>query len=245
MFNLQEKMNLKKLSEPTYIFSIILILVFISMIIYDYSIDESKNIHLVNEVNYKFETNEDFKKLELQINYLSQNQTFSTSWIDQKETNAWAAFALYLTGLAIVVKFYPKPPIRKIYKFFIPLVIITVAISAFAFIHAQYSSLYDTSSHANASNFLIKKIIDEGKPVTNFSDCLKQLYHRELSKNQKFRGKKHPLKILKYYILLDWIKSSNDRKINNLNIQEATIYFLLILFNIISIFIIIRSKVAD
>lgn len=221
---------------------IVTVFIAIAYICYlDSTTNESQTIE--SKVNYKFENTFSDKKLELQINYLTQRKISSTTWTIQKETNAWAAFALYLTGVVVLFNFLHKIRFNYFVTFIIIIfIIVSAATSTFAFIHSQYSSIYLTSADANASNELISRIIDKGKPVSNMSECISQLSKNNLIKNQKFREKKHPLKILKYLLRFDWTKSSNDRELrNNLNIQEATIYFLMILFNIILIIYVIKQ----
>ncbi len=214
------------------------------IILYDCTIDESSDQNQSKKVGFIFENDSNKTKLNHQINYLTQKSAISQSLIDRKENAAWAAFALYLTGLGLVFKFlHGNKPFKKFKSIIIvSLIILAMAISVFAFIHAQYSSIYDTNAHANAADTLLQVIIDSERALINLSDYRRAYYNKNLIISQKFRGKKHPWKILKYFILGDWTESSNTRVLNSLNTQEAALYFMMILLNVVLIIYIFNKK---
>ena len=197
----------------------------------------SNNQKQLSNIELKF-AKSDSVELINQIEFLKQKHSLYQSVLDRKENAAWAAFALYLTGLVLFYKRVLKIDRKKCSaKFILTSVLLIFAICVFAFIHAQYSSIYENHAKATASNTLHLKLVDENKPVENFSEIHRYIYRKELYNIQKFRGKMHPLKIVFYFISLEWTKSG-PRKITGANTQEATVYFLISFVNLILIFLI-------
>ncbi len=235
--------NYKNITPSKFLILTLIILILIT-IIYDCTLDECESPYSKSFNGYKFNDEVNDKKVEFQINYLIQKQISFTSRIDRKETNAWASFALYVTGLAALLHFLKVFTFTSKCKVFWTILLIwCVAISAFSFIHKQYSAIYNTSANEYASTFLISKIVDKGKPISNMSYCLDQLYLHALYQKQPFRGNKHPMKILKYYIFGDWVKSSG-RILTVLNITEAALYFLMVVFSLVISFF-VTSKYSE
>jgi len=234
-----------RMEPQNIIFISILFILFIIFFRLDCKQTESQNLSNIDSINFKFE-NINNEKLERQINFLIQNKTETISWVDRKETNAWAAFAFYLTGIGLLTKFLVKDRPKYINKFVMIIfifIILIIAISMFSFIHAQYSSIYGSWAGMIADNSLILKIMDEGKPLSNFESCREALYKREMREWRPFMGNIHALKVFKYYILFDWTKSDiKERKFKrNVNTQEGAIYFLMILFNLGILYILLSN----
>ena len=220
-----------------YVFLIVLIL----KVFFDESSTGYDNIQTESQIeNSSYES-----KLENQIDYLTQLKETSQSLLDRKENAVWAAFALYITGLVLFfksLKKYQNQNCRN--KILLCFTLFIIAITVFAFIHAQYSSIYDTKATAHASKILLFRLIDSGNPVENLGITHDLLYREKLKEEQKYRGKLHPLRIMISFICLDWTKSGK-RELTSVNIQEASIYFLLFLFNLICIIYIQFEIVKD
>ena len=118
--------------------------------------DEPKIIDENKDIKVYWEQSNDTTKLNYQIEYLSQINTSSQSLLNRKENAAWAAFALYLSGLVLFfssLKNFRNTKCCK--KILASLLLLLIAVCVFAFIHAQYSSIYDTIAKAHASNYQI------------------------------------------------------------------------------------------
>jgi len=211
------------------------IVLFLSLILIKVKFDESSTRTDNHERKANVEQINYGDKLKYQIDYLSQVNVSSQSLLDRKENAVWAAFALYITGLVLFYRHLKK--LQKLgcsLKCGISLLLIIIAISVFAFIHAQYSSIYDTKAHARASKILLLRIIDSGEPINNLTNAQDSTYQSELTTEQRYRGDLHPLKIIISFIFGEWTKSG-ERDLNSTNTQEAAIYFLLLLSNFIYI----------
>jgi hypothetical protein len=226
------------------IISVISVFILI-LIIFKILFDESQIKESNSFKNVKFEQASDENKIKYQIDYLSQVKETSQSLLDRKENAVWAAFALYVTGLVFLFRRLEEYKKLECYKrILICFIIILIAISVFAFIHAQYSSIYDKKATIGASQALLLDIIENEKPIKNFQMTHENLYHSKLGIEQKFRGKLHPLRIVISFLCLDWTKSSN-REMTTVNTQEASIYFLLFLFNIICIILLLKGNIKE
>jgi hypothetical protein len=227
------------------ILKLISIFTFLLLVIIKIVVDESEieSLNIIGEDNIEHANYEN--KLKYQIDYLSQLKDTSQSLLDRKENAVWAAFALYITGLVLLFKYLKEFQKLKCGKqILISFILLIIAISVFAFIHAQYSSIYDTKATAHASKILLLGVIDGGNPIDNLRIAHHHLYHAKLKEEQKYRGKLHPLRIVISFICLDWTKSAK-RELTSVNTQEASIYFLLILFNFICIGYLLIGVIKD
>ena len=208
------------------------------------TVDEGKKGEVTNSESILLEQRNSENKLKYQIDYLSQIKVSTDLVIDRKENAAWVALTLYLSGLVFFFYYQPLKRIKRKdlscpCRILAVLILIIIAITTFAFIHAQYSSIYDIHANKHASNELILRILDSGKPIDSLKTEQIKLYREGLDIRQIYRGRCHPLQILWQFIILDWAKTGH-RNLKNQNTQEASIYLIMLIFNAIIIVQIFR-----
>lgn len=177
------------------------------------------------------------EEIKYQLDFLYHTRQLDTNTLESKENAAWAAFALYMTGLGLLIFkklefFKVESTIWKIIIYNIILIsFVIIAFSVFAFIQAQYSAIYKLRAHSISAHVLLERIIQSGKPLNNFIDEKTTIDSVYLNIQKPKEGQLQPLHNLVSFLKLKWTKSKN-RKMTRENIQVASIYTLMILFNL-------------
>jgi hypothetical protein len=200
------------------------------------------------EQNYMSEENTVSK--EQLLRYLSDDMNLYVIWIQRKEIASWSAIIFYVASIwTLYNAFIDKLSVEKSDLIISFMAVILVGYIVFRFIHSQYSSIH----HRNAYTLAIKRVISEfmreeidiGKIDFSFDTLtrqpafLAQYLSEEFQYVQPFRGKMHPLRIvLRFW--LGWInfaiskiiKKDDFKKLSNPEIQEASLYSLIILMTL-------------
>jgi hypothetical protein len=202
------------------------------------------------------------KKLRYYIESLRPVQTNYVNWIQRKEVASWTAIALYLASLMYSFSFLKNNYLKYLNELqnsclqliIIILIIITlflVAVIIFAFIHAQYSSIY---FNASLNQALIKFVSESIQYNYKYDDLLGEAYDKyykdrkciypafiqnriyQLQKynNSLFGKKGRVLILIAYIVFLQWGPLGNKFN-SNIMKQEASLYSLMFFANAIYI----------
>jgi len=193
------------------------------------------------------------------LNFLVNTSDSYVPWIQRKETASWTAVVFTSTVYAFLFNFLTEHNSHNITKFdfctiTLPLLFFDIifTIVLFAFIHSQFSSIHHYSAYFLALRNIIYGIFkDKHLSQLNFDidqeTKLPIFLNKEFKKQrdfiQPYLNKNHPCKILQHFWSFDWIRKKENRKKENFTNyakQEAAIYSLLILFNIVFLSFVIR-----
>ena len=192
-------------------------------------------------------------KIDRLIKVFVQDKASHYSWVLRKEIAIWSAIIFYSAILWTIF----NTGFKGCKNISMPIAIcsiITLAIIAkifFSFVHSQFSSIYYTGCRMVALFNIIQTIIDnpDSAKKLDSSEQKDSFYPKYIKtemdtlwpKYQPFRGKLHPIKIFLIFWFGWFYKKSTRDKLSNHHKQEACIYSLILLMNVIYVYLIIKS----
>jgi hypothetical protein len=186
-------------------------------------------------------------------------QEFYSPWIQRKEIASWAGVLLYVGIYSFLFKILLEKYDKTIntvdlITIILPIFVLIIYLSfiIFSLIHSHFASIYyHTAYMAAFRNVLFKfkskghsEIIDfEIDPELDIPGFLVDEFKVRIKKLKPYQNECHPLKIVLHFWSFEWFKKKENRKkppFGNLAKQEASIYSLIFIFNLILLFPLVR-----
>lgn len=182
-----------------------------------------------------------FKNL---LDFLISLKTNRDPWIFRKESAAWAALVLYLPVLFTFYNFV-KAESGNCALIFIAGFIVIICGLFLLLLYKNYDSIYNLEAERKVLNYWIVRMIDEDKIPENFSLEIREGEFAPITISEGTKKERGALRKSSHFVifLVSWnvlfkflfLKPFGDGEHNysNIEIQESTIYNLVIFFTLL------------
>lgn len=176
----------------------------------------------------------------------------TTPWIQRKEISAWTALAFYLLIISKLYSFFLESnnTLNTWELIFLLVLNILLLIPFFTFLHSQYAVIYHNHSYSMVLRKILFNLIKNGNSdkfnVSHYvhssqnSEEIEKEIADELKHVRPIKGRWYPFSIIKR-TLIYYIKRGKATRPSNFQIQEASLYMIMVIPPLGILIILIRN----